>query len=168
MTETGDVKYPSRSLEYHRQWREKNKEKTREAARRYIKEHRELHRQRSEDWRVKNREKSRQVAREYYYRKGKAKRAENPLNRQLVIYGLTKEQYAGLLGKYDGKCHVCKRPFGKKSPHVDHCHNSTLVRGLLCSNCNTAEGLLRTSDVVMQLYKYMTDNEIFYPNGKTP
>lgn len=39
----------------------------------------------------------------------------------------------------DGACAMCSaRP---KRLLVDHCHRSGLVRGLLCTSCNTAEGL---------------------------
>lgn len=39
----------------------------------------------------------------------------------------------------DGACAICSaRP---KRLLVDHCHRSGLVRGLLCTSCNTAEGL---------------------------
>lgn len=43
----------------------------------------------------------------------------------------------------DGACSMCSaRP---ERLRVDHCHSSGLVRGLLCTSCNTAEGLTNSS-----------------------
>jgi hypothetical protein len=38
-----------------------------------------------------------------------------------------------------GACAMCSASRGRLL--VDHCHRTGLVRGLLCSSCNTAEGL---------------------------
>jgi hypothetical protein len=70
--------------------------------------------------------------------------------------GITPEFYDALLLAQDGKCAVCgttdpgQNSYGPQSFCVDHdwsccppgrnCGNC--VRGLLCSNCNRAEGLL--------------------------
>lgn len=56
-------------------------------------------------------------------------------------YGITQEEYDSLLSYQDNQCAICKKKF-IKTPHIDHCHKSKVVRGLLCSNCNTALGLL--------------------------
>lgn len=57
-------------------------------------------------------------------------------------YGLTPEQLQEMFDKATG-CAVCGGPPngpGKKF-HIDHCHNSGRVRGLLCAKCNTLIGL---------------------------
>jgi DNA-directed RNA polymerase subunit RPC12/RpoP len=56
-------------------------------------------------------------------------------------YGITQDEYSALLIYQNNKCAICKKIF-TKTPHIDHCHNSKIIRGLLCGNCNTALGLL--------------------------
>jgi hypothetical protein len=54
-------------------------------------------------------------------------------------YGITIEEYNALLKHQKRKCAICgKRHYEKKGKrlHVDHCHKSKKVRGLLCSSCN--------------------------------
>ena len=61
------------------------------------------------------------------------------------LYGLTLKEYEALVEKQDNKCAVCGvagEDSAKGMLHVDHCHDSGEVRGLLCSKCNTALGLL--------------------------
>lgn len=52
-------------------------------------------------------------------------------------YGITPEQYQGMLQEQEGKCGICLN-VGKLN--VDHCHETSKVRGLLCDNCNQALG----------------------------
>jgi hypothetical protein len=67
-------------------------------------------------------------------------------------YGMTVEQYDQILKDQDGKCAICRRPptqatgnSTKPQLHVDHCHFTGTVRGLLCNNCNSGMGLLGDS-----------------------
>ena len=59
-------------------------------------------------------------------------------------YGLTMADFEALLAQQGGTCAICGG--GRSGPgsrfHVDHCHATGRVRGLLCGNCNTAIGLL--------------------------
>ncbi len=59
-------------------------------------------------------------------------------------YGLEPADYQDILNSQGGLCAVCRG--GPNGPgnrlHVDHCHGSNRVRGLLCAKCNTATGLL--------------------------
>jgi hypothetical protein len=58
-------------------------------------------------------------------------------------YGITKEQYETMLEDQGGTCAICTSASTKGSLHVDHCHSTGRVRGLLCPECNKALGLLR-------------------------
>lgn len=52
-------------------------------------------------------------------------------------YGITAEEYQGILDAQGGACAICQRARGvKKRLSVDHCHATGLVRGLLCTSCN--------------------------------
>jgi len=60
-------------------------------------------------------------------------------------YGLTAADYDALFEKQNRVCAICKEPPSRYRLHVDHCHITGRVRGLLCVSCNTALGLLKDS-----------------------
>ena len=45
---------------------------------------------------------------------------------------------------YDGHCHICCSPV-ERDCHIDHCHDTGKVRGLLCATCNKGLGLFKDS-----------------------
>jgi hypothetical protein len=58
-------------------------------------------------------------------------------------YGLTEAAFRSMLLDQGGGCAVCQRiDWNSKGPCVDHDHATGRVRGILCSNCNSAAGLL--------------------------
>jgi hypothetical protein len=57
-------------------------------------------------------------------------------------YGLSSDDYDALFSSQQGKCAICNGDNGGRRLHTDHDHETGKVRGLLCSNCNTAIGLL--------------------------
>lgn len=58
-----------------------------------------------------------------------------------VAYGLSVQDYLELYEKQAGKCAICnKEPSTKRGLHVDHCHETNKVRGLLCHGCNVGIG----------------------------
>ena len=76
-------------------------------------------------------------------------------------YGLSVDDYSEMLNKQNGGCAICgtTKPGGRYDKlHVDHCHETGKVRGLLCHNCNRALGLL--GDNISTL-----TNAINYLNG---
>lgn len=64
------------------------------------------------------------------------------------LYGISAADYDAMFESQRGLCAVCERPPGARRLHVDHDHATGAVRGLLCSNCNTAIGKLREDPVV--------------------
>ena len=60
-------------------------------------------------------------------------------------YGVTLADYDAMLAAQDGKCAVClTTPETQRYGvfHVDRCHASGAVRGLLCRGCNTVLGVV--------------------------
>lgn len=57
-------------------------------------------------------------------------------------YGLTLDDYQGMLVEQCFRCRICGRPHDPKGKQlvVDHCHATGVVRGLLCALCNSAIG----------------------------
>jgi hypothetical protein len=64
----------------------------------------------------------------------------------MTAHGLTVEQYDEMLVAQDGKCAICEtKDSGRRDRtefkmFVDHCHNTNVIRGLLCSSCNFGLG----------------------------
>lgn len=56
-------------------------------------------------------------------------------------YGVTEGDVAQMLAEQGGLCAICR---SKPAQHVDHCHDTKVVRGLLCFGCN--RGLGKASD----------------------
>lgn len=53
-------------------------------------------------------------------------------------YGLTPETVNSMLALQNYKCAICQSLLGRF--HIDHCHNTGAVRGLLCHRCNIRLG----------------------------
>jgi hypothetical protein len=73
-------------------------------------------------------------------------------NMLMKEYGLTLFEYLAMMLKQNGECAVCgAQVAGKGKVHdpewlrVDHCHDSGVVRGLLCVACNVGIGMLGDS-----------------------
>lgn len=59
-------------------------------------------------------------------------------------YGISIGDYEALVASQGGECAICGGAFTqRKRTHVDHCHETGRVRGVLCENCNRAIGLLQ-------------------------
>jgi Recombination endonuclease VII len=109
-------------------------------------------------WRDKNRARVRRVAAEYQKThlvekpdptrlvKNQVSRREYYLGRN---YRMAHQDYEDMLQRQNGVCLICGRADTQKDPVatvkllvVDHDHKTGKVRGLLCSKCNLAVGLL--------------------------
>jgi hypothetical protein len=86
-------------------------------------------------------------------KKGKTK--DTYLQRE---YGITIEQYDEMLLLQNHSCAICKIHIVNldKELAVDHDHETGEVRELLCSNCNTALGLIKDKSwVAHRMFRYL-------------
>lgn len=127
-------------------------EKRRDYMREYAKSNREKFRRTPEQQAEYNRKRRERYANDKEYRdREKRKVAEyqrsNPEKRfadRLKKYGITPDEYRRILNDQNEGCAICgSRDSGcskRERLHVDHCHESGKVRGLLCTNCNQGIG----------------------------
>lgn len=71
------------------------------------------------------------------YCSDKCRRAKLAHSTRLRTYGLSQECYDTLLERSGGLCEICQV---EEAVHIDHCHGTGEVRGLLCQQCNHGLG----------------------------
>ncbi len=66
-------------------------------------------------------------------------------------YGISVARFEEMLSEQGGLCAICgtNRP-GGNNWHVDHCHVTGAVRGILCVRCNAGLGYFRESVSVLE------------------
>lgn len=120
--------------------------------------------QKNKQYRAENKEKIKEKNKQYYAKNAeklnenkKQYRAENPEKikdgKLRYKYGITLEKYNVMSQEQGNACLICKQ---EKKLVVDHCHDTGIVRGLLCSECNTAIGLLKeTTEYFVNAIEYL-------------
>jgi hypothetical protein len=71
-------------------------------------------------------------------------------------YGITKQEFTQLIDNQNNKCVICNNDLDNEI-HIDHCHKTGEVRGVLCGKCN--KGLGQFDDNIIYLtnaIKYLT------------
>ena len=72
------------------------------------------------------------------------------------LYGITLAEKIAMYEAQLGECAICNCSIDERAAHVDHCHDTGVVRGLLCSRCNKALGLLNDDvEIALSAYKYL-------------
>lgn len=70
---------------------------------------------------------------------------------------LARGDRAYLLALLGPRCAVCRDPLAGKGSHLDHCRFTGVLRGVLCTRCCHAVGVMRDrADLVAALHAYLT------------
>lgn len=126
---------------YNKSYYEKNKDKIKEAQKRYYQKTKEQRKQYNKGYQKKNLDKFRAGNKRYYEKYGdKIKKRHKEYNLKRT-YGIDIVTYNKLLESQNYKCPVCGDVL--ISPHLDHNHTTGVIRGILCQRCNMAMGLLK-------------------------
>lgn len=137
------------------EWKKNNPEKVRAAKRRWDAKNKERVRESNRLWRFNNKEKklkSRRLWDANNVEKVRAGRRRfyknNPesvlRSRLKKSYRLELEDFQQIRLNQQNCCAICRLEF-KKTPHVDHCHRTGKIRGLLCTCCNISLGGFKDS-----------------------
>ena len=113
-------------------------EKDRAYGRQHYAQNKERYKRRHYAWAKANPAKVRAYQRKYY--------SQNPeKDREWHLkktYGISLARFCEMLAAQEYRCGICQKQFPTpKSTHVDHCHDTNKIRGLLCYKCNSALGL---------------------------
>jgi hypothetical protein len=72
-------------------------------------------------------------------------RTGEPNRSYKYLYGITFEDKLQLIDKQNGKCAICYTELDKNKSCVDHDHETGIIRGILCAQCNLMLGLANDS-----------------------
>ncbi len=143
-------------------WRAANPEKVAAARARWCakkspEELRAYNAERSRRWRAANPERAK-AAQDKSYQNNKASikqsvlawREANPekvraMKRKNRYRLETLDQPEKMLIAQGGVCAICSAPLALATLHVDHCHRTGKVRGVLCRRCNLGLGVVETN-----------------------
>lgn len=107
-------------------------------------------------------EQHRQYRRNYEtkrYNEDEAWRNHKNRGRILMKYNMPDGGYDGMLTAQGGKCAICGSSEARSRSdkfHIDHCHKTGVVRGLLCGPCNTGIGKLNDDPELLKIaIKYL-------------
>lgn len=119
---------------YFKAYKEKRKEFYKEYNKKYKEENREKINQLANNWAKNNKP----VVQGYILRRR---------------YGIGVDEYNRLFELQNGRCAICQIHQSEftRAFHVDHCHKSNKIRGLLCVNCNTALGHFKEKIEIIEL-----------------
>ena len=108
---------------------------------RWYAENRELEIGRVKAWQQANAERLNAYRREHNARPERKRALRDGYYRR--TYGLSADDVDAMLAAQGGVCAIClRRPDREASLHVDHCHSTGRIRGVLCLNCNQGIGKL--------------------------
>lgn len=119
---------------------------------------------RSTLWQERNREHKNKYQKEWN-KKNPEKQRKSYLK---SMYGLGWEMYLFLYKKQEGLCKICSVPLKlhntdddhKETVHIDHCHTTGKIRGLLCNKCNSGLGFFKENqEYLKKAIEYLEETQ---------
>ena len=104
-----------------------------------------------------------------HYRKENTREPLDPeLKRQQNVkklYGITLDAAEYIFFKQGNACAICKTEEpGGNGWHIDHNHETSYIRGILCHRCNVGIGFLRDDvQIVRNAVHYLANTQEFVP-----
>lgn len=117
-----------------KKYRETHREERSIYGKLYRKVHKEQIRVNAKKYREEHREEIK-----LYHRKNKKRKKIRDMK---IYYDLSVDEYNEMLRIQNDRCAICGKKMLGRFCHIDHCHKTGKVRGLLCHHCNAGIGNL--------------------------
>jgi len=157
---------------YKKEYREKNKEQIAAYLKKWKGRNKEKMATYNKTYREKNVEYIAAYAKEYHEKNKEAIKEYREKNKEQIAiykkewnlkkYGLSLEDYNNMLDEQNHKCKLCLTSFTtliSKNIHIDHCHTTNKVRGVLCLHCNTGLGYFKDNTrTLTKAINYLQEN----------
>lgn len=126
-------------------------------------EHRDKrkHSENQQTYYFKNKNKLKEQEKQRYYTKQAI--VKNTI--YIAKYSISLAEAVALLQKQENTCKICLTELSldvgaENAGHVDHCHTTGKIRGILCSKCNTGLGLFRDNvNNLQSAINYLNDSK---------
>lgn len=110
-------------------------------------------------WSARNKQYKAAYRKRYYADLSDEQKKEYDLNKRCAKFGISPPQLRAMESALQDKCLLCEKP-GKPSLRrtafdIDHCHNTSIVRGLLCNSCNTKLALVDAPGMLEKVALYL-------------
>ena len=143
-----EQKYRNSRKDQIKEYRETHKEEIKKQRREFYKNNKDKCLEKARVYRSNNKESVLKRRKEYY----QENKEQIEIGRIKYKYDIDIDTYNSLLQLQNNKCAICGNELktGKGGKAIDHCHGSKKVRGILCTQCNTAMGLLKENINTLQ------------------
>lgn len=115
--------------------------------------------QRGKTWRKNNPERAKEISKKYRSTHVAEMALMKRKSELKLRYGITLEDFERMVLAQGNLCAICNEPPENKDStklHIDHCHTTGKVRGLLCRSCNIAIGYLNDDiNLLQNAIKYL-------------
>lgn len=173
------IKKDKRTREDRREYKKEYHIKHKEEEKKYRMEHKDHSREIARKYYLENIEKFKEKKKDYYRRNRDrviaGRKKYNKEHRKEILdyhrkkkYGINNLDFNEIMDRQKGVCAICLKPEtmkhqnGKiKESSVDHDHKTGKTRGLLCTKCNVAIGLMNDdSRLLKRAMNYINNKKI--------
>lgn len=111
--------------------------------------------ERARQWGLKNSERRSENLKRWNRENHEAKREYGRRAHYRIRYGIEYEIVLAMLEEQSSRCAICETGITQDTLYVDHCHETSIVRGLLCNRCNISLAPLEKAEWLTKAQAYL-------------
>lgn len=99
----------------------------------------------------RNIEEKRKYRKQYHIKNREKHLQQSKRNNIRLKYNIEDSTYQEMIKQQNNRCAICGTVFDSKTnlAHLDHCHDTGRIRGMLCRKCNTGLGMFKDNQELL-------------------